>query len=93
MIESTFVNNVLDLVLLVMVVLLIPCAWRVIIGPSPADRLQAIDTITNLLIGIIVLLALLQDTPILVDMGTALAAFAFIATLAISRYLTEGRMF
>lgn len=93
MIESDIVLSLLDLTLVVMVVLLIPCTWRVVVGPSPADRLQAIDTITNLLIGIIVLLALVQNTSILVDLAIALAAFSFVATIAIARYLAEGRMF
>lgn len=93
MIESEFVQNLLDITLIIMVVLVVVSSWRVAVGPSPADRLQAIDTITNLLVGIIVLLALTQSTPILVDLATALAAFSFVATTAIARYLSEGRMF
>lgn len=76
-----------------MVLLLLPCAYRVFAGPTAADRLQAVDTITTLMIGIIVLLALVQQSSWLVDIGIALAAFGFIATLAISRYLAEGRVF
>lgn len=79
--------------LALMVILLLPCAYRVFTGPTAADRLQAVDTITTLLIGIIVLLALVQQASWLVDIGIALAAFGFIATLAISRYLAEGRVF
>ena len=79
--------------LTLMVMLLMPCAYRVFAGPTAADRLQAVDTITTLLIGIIVLLALVLQSSWLVDIGIALAAFGFIATLAISRYLAEGRVF
>lgn len=78
--------------LVVMVVLLIPTSYRVWVGPSQADRLQAIDLMTTLLVGIIVLLAVLQGTSGFVDVGIALAAFAFIGTLAISRYICEGRV-
>lgn len=93
MIESTFVNTFLDVVLVVMVLLLLPVAWRVFEGPSMADRLQAIDTFTNMLIGVIVLLALVQETSAIVDIATALAALVFVSTMAIARYLSEGRMF
>jgi multisubunit Na+/H+ antiporter MnhF subunit len=55
--------------------------------------LQAVDTITTLLIGIIVLLALVQRTSFIVDIALALAAFGFIGTVAIARYLGEGRVF
>ncbi len=76
-----------------LVLLLLPCVYRVYAGPSAADRLQAVDTITTLLIGIILLLAVVQRSSWLVDIGIALAAFGFISTLAIARYLSEGRVF
>jgi multicomponent Na+:H+ antiporter subunit F len=79
--------------LVLLVILLLFCMYRVFKGPTAADRLQAVDTITTLLIGIIVLLAVVQKSAWLVDIGIALAAFGFIATLAMARYLSEGRMF
>jgi multisubunit Na+/H+ antiporter MnhF subunit len=79
--------------LAVMVLLLVVGSYRAWRGPSPADRLQAIDTATTLLIGIILVLAVVQDSPMLVDVGIALAALGFIGTLAIARYLAEGKVF
>lgn len=79
--------------MLILVALIIPCAYRAWVGPSPADRLQAIDTITTLLIGIIILLALQRATVMYVDVALALAAFGFIGTLALSRYIAEGKVF
>lgn len=90
---SELANSAVQLALIVMIVLLFPCMYRVLRGPSPADRLQAVDTITTLLIGIIVLLALLQGSGFVVDIALALAAFSFIGTLALARYLSEGRVF
>lgn len=90
---STGIEFVLEAGLTLLILLLLPCAYRVFIGPTPADRLQAVDTITTLLIGIIVVLALIQDSAWLVDIGIALAAFSFISTLALARYLSEGRVF
>lgn len=79
--------------LLILVALIIPCVYRVWIGPSPADRLQAIDTITTLLIGVIIVLALLRNTVMFIDIAIALAAFTFISTLALARYISEGKAF
>jgi multisubunit Na+/H+ antiporter MnhF subunit len=79
--------------LIVLMVLILPCAYRVWLGPSPADRLQAIDAITTLLIGIIIVLALLRDTAMYIDVAIALAAFAFIGTIAVARYISEGKVF
>jgi multisubunit Na+/H+ antiporter MnhF subunit len=93
MIESNLVNFVVNGALVILVVLTLAAAYRVAVGPEPADRLQAVETITVLLIGIIVLLAIVQDTAQLVDAALALAAFGFVGTLAIARYLSEGRVF
>ena len=82
-----------QLALLVLVVLIVPCAYRVWIGPSAADRLQAIDAITTLLIGIIIVLALLRGTTMYIDVAIALAAFGFIGTVALARYISEGKVF
>jgi len=79
--------------LLVLVLLIIPCAYRAWIGPTAPDRLQAIDTITTLLIGIIIVLAVLRNTVMFVDVALALAAFSFIGTVALARYIAEGRVF
>lgn len=82
-----------NLALLVMIVLLVSCIYRLWQGPTSADRLQVIDTVTTLLIGIIVVLALLRADFMFVDIAIALAAFAFISTLALARYISEGRAF
>lgn len=83
----------LQAALVVLVVLIVPCVYRVWVGPSGADRLQAVDTITTLLIGIIIVLALLQNTSMYMDVAIAIAAFSFIGTLALARYISEGKVF
>jgi multisubunit Na+/H+ antiporter MnhF subunit len=93
MIESSLVLFVVNATLVLLVVLTLVATYRVVVGPSPADRLQSIDAITLLLIAIIVLLALVQGTSLLLDVALALAAFGFVAIVAISRYLCEGRIF
>lgn len=90
---SDWAAAAIQIALGVMVALLLPCAYRVIAGPRPADRLQAIETTTTLLIGIVILLALVQRTAFVIDIGIALAAFSFVGTLAIARYVAERRMF
>jgi multisubunit Na+/H+ antiporter MnhF subunit len=87
------VNVGVQAALSVLVGLLVLSSYRVWRGPSPADRLQAIDAATTLLIGIIVMLALIQHESMLIDVGIALAAFGFVGTVAVSRYLSEGRAF
>ncbi len=93
MIESAIAQTAIRLVLLGLVIVLIPASYRVVVGETLPDRLQAVDLITTLLIGIIVMLALVEGTEVFVDMAVALAAFAFIGTISIARYISEGRTF
>lgn len=79
--------------LLALILLIVPCIYRLLQGPNVADRLQVADTITTLLIGIIVLLAVIRNDRMFVDIAIALAAFAFIGTLALARYISEKRIF
>ncbi len=87
------VNTVIHVTLVIFVGLLLPCSYRVYRGPSIADRLLALDLITTFLISIIVLMALISGEELLVDLGLALAALAFIGTTVTARYIAEGRVF
>lgn len=93
MIENEFVLTVLSFVLVIQTILLAVCVWRVVIGPTQADRLQGIDTMNNIFLGVIVVLALRLNSPFFLDIALALGAFSFISTLAIARYISQGRMF
>jgi len=77
----------------IMVVLLIAISTKVFGAKSGADRLQAIDTATTLLIGIIVLVAAVQRSSLLIDVAIGVAAMGFVGTLAIARYIAEGKLF
>lgn len=88
-----FLLFTLQAALLVLVVLMLPCIHRLAVGPSPADRLQAVDTLTTLLIGMIVVLAVLRQEWMFVDVGIVLAALGFVGTLALARYISEGKVF
>ena len=90
---SELVQNAAQIALIILIALLLPCAYRVFKGPRPAERLQALDLITVLLIGIVILLAVVQGSAFVVDVALALAAFGFVSTLAIARYLASGKVF
>ncbi len=83
----------LELALFIVTLLLVPCVYRVLVGPTSTDRLQALEMTTTLLVGIVILLMLVQQSPFILDIGIALAAFSFTATLAMARYMAEGRIF
>jgi multisubunit Na+/H+ antiporter MnhF subunit len=91
MIESAFANIVLDVSLVIMVILLPLAGYRALRGSGTADRLLGVDMITTLLTGLVVLLAPVEDSPTIIDLGIVLAALSFVATISIARYISEGR--
>lgn len=64
--------------------------YRVLRGPSIADRVVAAEILGILVVGICALLAIKTGRHYLIDIGIAWIIFSFIGTLALAKYL-EGR--
>ena len=64
--------------------------YRVIFGPSPADRIVAVDILGILIIGLLALLGLYYDKHFYLDIALIWALLSFIASLAFAKIL-EGR--
>lgn len=63
---------------------------RVVFGPSPADRIVAVDILGILVVGICALIAVTFNQSFFIDIAMAWALQSFIATLALAKFL-EGR--
>ncbi|OGX14759.1 MAG: hypothetical protein A2166_05590 [Omnitrophica WOR_2 bacterium RBG_13_41_10] len=68
------------------------CLWRIIKGPTSADRAVAIDILGILVLGFCAILGIPTGRDWYIDIGIAWALQSFISTLALSKYL-EGRNF
>ncbi len=68
------------------------CLWRVGFGPTPADRVVAIDILGILIIGFCGLLSVFTKRDFFIDIAIAWALQSFIATIALAKFL-EGRSF
>ncbi|MFC1804470.1 cation:proton antiporter [Candidatus Omnitrophota bacterium] len=68
------------------------CLWRIIRGPTPADRAVAIDILGILILGFCAILGIATGRDWYIDIGIAWALQSFISTLALAKYL-EGRNF
>jgi len=62
---------------------------RLIIGPTPADRVVSLDTLNVIVIGVIALLANYFKNSLYLDTAIIYAILAFIETIVFARYL-EG---
>lgn len=75
------------LVLLTLAMLL--CIVRLVRGPTLADRILALDTITVLAVGYIAVFAIRTGFVLYIDVAIAIALVGFLATVALARYLLE----
>lgn len=73
---------------IVMALIGIFCAMaRLVLGPSLADRVVALDAIGVLSVGVIATYDIATDQPVLLNAATAVALVAFLATVAFAHYL------
>lgn len=83
---------ILDLFLYIILGLSVFCLIRVIIGPTVADRMVAIDIFGILVVGVCAIFAIKYGKGFIVDIALAWMIFSFIGTLALAKYL-EGAKF
>jgi len=63
---------------------------RLVIGPSPGDRILALDTMVVNAIGLIVLLGISQGTRIYFEASMIIAMLGFVSTVAYARFVLRG---
>ena len=66
--------------------------YRILKGPTGADRIVAIDILGIMIVGLCAVLTISTNRSWYIDIGIAWALQSFISTLALSKYL-EGRDF
>ena len=76
-----------------MTVLLVTSAAAVIRPRSTASRILALDTLTLILVALLVLYAEANRSPYYMDAAVVLSLLAFMATLILARYHGERRIF
>ena len=72
------------------VLALLCSAYRLLRGPSLPDRILALDTLYVNTLALVVLFGIRYDTQVLFEAALVLALLGFIATVALSKYVTRG---
>lgn len=60
--------------------------WR---GPSPQDRIVALDLMSSLVVGILTIHAIRTDEYVFLTAGIAIAVISFIGTVAIALFIQK----
>ena len=84
--------TLITLALAVLVLSSFLCLYRIGKGPTPPDRIVAIDILGTLIVGFCVVLALTTGRDFYINVAIAWALLSFIGTLALAKHL-EGRGF
>ncbi len=84
--------NVLALLLYIQIALSLFCLYRVIRGPSIADRMVGIDIFGILVVGICAILAIQTERSFILDIGIAWIILSFIGTLTLAKYLSGKKL-
>jgi len=74
-------------VALMLVIYIVGCAVRMILGPTTPDRAVALDTINTLVVAVMIALGVAYREVLFIDIAIVYALLSFITTLYIARYM------
>ena len=83
---------VLMIARLLLAVALLISSWRLVIGPSVADRIVAIELAAAILMAFFILKVLGSGFVSYLDVALAIAVISFLGTVAFARYLEKGTL-
>lgn len=63
---------------------------RVVFGPTPGDRILALDTMVINALGLVVVLGIYQGVQIYFEVSLLIAMLGFVSTVALARFLLRG---
>lgn len=75
-----------------MAVALLLNMWRLLRGPSAADRITALDTMYVNTLALLVLLGVWRGSPLYFEAGLVIAMLGFVGTIALCRFVLRGRI-
>ena len=64
--------------------------WRLLAGPTPTDRVLALDTLYVNTVGLVILLGLQLRSTLLFEAALVIAMLGFIGTVALARFIARG---
>ena len=87
MTTQAILQGALSLSFVIVGVSLLMIVWRFLSGPTLADRVVALDTLTAAAMGLIALIAIRSGFSLYIDIAVVLGLVGFLATVAFARFL------
>ena len=85
-------NPMYDIFLYILIGMCFICLYRVIAGPTIADRMVGIDIMGILVVGVTAIIAMKTDMAFILDIGIAWIILSFIGTLTLAKYLGRNKL-
>jgi multicomponent Na+:H+ antiporter subunit F len=85
-------NLLTNIFLYVLIAMCFMCFYRVVRGPTIADRLVGIDILGILVVGITAIIAYKTGMSFILDIGIAWIILSFIGTLTLAKYLWRNKL-
>ena len=63
--------------------------FRVVVGPTPEDKMIGLNLVSSQVLAVLVLIALKLNRPILLDVALVYAVLGFVGILAIAKYFSR----
>lgn len=76
--------------LVVAAISLILVLIRAVIGPTTSDRIMALDTLGMMLVAMIGMIMMLQETVVYADIALVVAIIGFVGTVTMSKFIERG---
>ncbi|WP_137151346.1 cation:proton antiporter [Devosia sp. FKR38] len=83
--DILFLSATISLIILGIAMLI--AIIRVVIGPTLADRILALDLLTVIAMGFVATIAIRSGLMLYLDIAISLALLGFLATVALARYM------
>ncbi|ALS28158.1 subunit F of monovalent cation/H+ antiporter [Paenibacillus sp. 32O-W] len=84
------INHLLTAALVILSLAVFGCMYRLVKGPSMADRIAALDTIGINLLSMIAVICMLFRTSVYFDIILMIGILTFIGTTAFARFIERG---
>ncbi|MFH0410837.1 monovalent cation/H+ antiporter complex subunit F [Corynebacterium sp. L4756] len=81
---------VLDIAIVVVVLSIIPAAYRMLIGPTRADRVSAADALLFVLVALVALVGMRKESGFTFDLVLVASVVGFLGAVSLSRALMRG---
>ncbi|MDG6244973.1 MAG: cation:proton antiporter [Methanolobus sp.] len=85
--------NLLDVTLVIMTISIIPCLYRILVGPTLPDRLVGLDAMTLVMVVFLGVYSYVKESPFFLDAALVLSIITFVGTIAVAKYLDTGEVF